>query len=285
MANKTGNPRSEGRVIGFNTLLRDEGINPAHVKLVRHQDTRWAGRLTPYQLWRAADGSFGIYQQIQKKPVFRGARLIAAFVATPLNETLFVGMYEVKGIGKAAPGLLDPISGRDVGGFHFYDLVASPKLLQYRERLIIEWGLGYRSWVQWAHKRDKTIVEIHRAASEPPFPGFLDFCERLSNLTGVPASWRAALSAVDGIYLFTHPDTGKQYVGSAQGVGGFWGRWEQYAASGHGGNRRMQDIPAADYQVSVLEVASSSAGTDFIMKMETRWKQKLMSRKFGLNAN
>jgi hypothetical protein len=144
---------------------------------------------------------------------------------------------------------------------------------------------GYRSWVQLARKKEKTIVEIHRSANEPPFPGFLDFRERLNTLAGVPESWRAALSAVSGIYLFTHPDTGKQYVGSAQGAGGFWGRWEHYVASGHGGNRRMQDIPAADYQVSVLEVASSSAGADILAKMEERRKQKLLSRRFGLNAN
>jgi hypothetical protein len=47
----------------------------------------------------------------------------------------------------------------------------------------------------------------------------------------------------------------------------------------------MQDIPAADYQISVLEVASSSAGADVLAKMEERWKQKLLTRKFGLNAN
>jgi hypothetical protein len=138
----------------------------------------------------------------------------------------------------------------------------SRKLAEYRGKLTVEWGEGYRSWVQLARKKDKTVVEIHRAASEPPFPGFQDFYERLSNLAAVPASWRAALSAVAGVYLLTNPNTGKQYVGSAQGEGGFWGRWEQYAASGHGGNRRMQDVPAADYQVSVLEVASSSAGPD-----------------------
>jgi hypothetical protein len=272
-------------MIRFNTLLRDEGIEPAHVKLVRHQDTRYTGRLSPYELWLAADGRLDLYQQIQRRPVFKGARLLASFVATPLNETLFVGIYENKAVGKAAPGLIDPISGKDVGGLNFYDLVLSPKFADYRGRLIIEWGLGYRSWVQLARKKEKAVVEIRRVASEPPFPGFLDFCERLNGLAAVPASWRAALSAVAGIYLLSNPDTGKQYIGSAQGLGGFWGRWEQYAASGHGGNRRMQDIPAADYQVSVLEVASSSAGPDVLAKMEGRWKQKLLSRKFGLNAN
>lgn len=36
-------------MIGFNALLRNEGIDPADVKLVRHQDLRHAERTTPYQ--------------------------------------------------------------------------------------------------------------------------------------------------------------------------------------------------------------------------------------------
>lgn len=272
-------------MIGFNALLRDEGIDPADAKLVRHQDTRHSARKTPYQLWMADDGQFSLYQKIQRRAVFKGARWLASFVATPLNETLFVGIYRNKGVSKAKGGLIDPISRKDVGGLNFYNLSLSSKLAPYRGRLTVEWGEGYRSWVQLARKNEKAIVEIHRAASEPPFPGFLDFCERLSNLAAVPTSWRAALSAVSGIYLLTNPDSGQQYVGSAQGGGGFWGRWEQYAASGHGGNRRMQDVPAADYQISVLEVASSSAGPEVMAKMESRWKQKLLSRKFGLNGN
>lgn len=272
-------------MIRFNALLRDEGIDSRDVKLVRHQDTRHGKRVTPYKLWRADNGEFELYQRIQERAVFKGSRFVASFVATPLDETLFVGMYENKSVGKAKRGLIDPISGKDVGGLNFYNLVESPKLDEYRGRLVIEWGKGYRSWVQLARGREKAVVEIHRSASDPPFPGFLDFRERLNSLAAVPASWRAALSAVSGIYLFTHPDSAKQYVGSAQGEGGFWGRWEQYVASGHGGNKRMQDIPAADYQISVLEVASSSAAADVLANMEERWKQKLSTRKFGLNAN
>ena len=274
---------AHAEMIGFNALLRDEGIDPADVKLVRHQD--WRHAETPYQLWWRAVGRFELYQQIQRRSVFKGAQWLASFVGTPLNETLFVGIYKVKGVGKAKRGLIDPITRKDVGGLNLYNLALSSKLAAYRGRLTIEWGEGYRSWVQLARKKEKTIKEIHRAASEPAFPGFLDFCERLSNLATVPASWRFALSAVAGVYLLTNPDTGKQYVGSAQGEGGFWGRWKQYAASGHGGNRRMQDVPAADYQVSVLEFASSSAKPDEIAKLESRWKQKLLSRKFGLNVN
>jgi hypothetical protein len=272
-------------MIGFNTLLQHEGVNPAHVKLVRHQDKRLPGRPVPYQLWLADDGRLDLYQRVQRRPVFRGARMIASFVVTPLNETLFVGLYKINGVGTAPSGLIDPISGKDVSGSKFYDTTLSAKLAGYRGRLIIDWGPGYRSWVQLAQKKEKTILEIHRRVGEPPFPGFLDFRRRLSELVAVPSSWRSALSAVAGIYLLTNPNTGKQYVGSAQGLGGFWARWEQYLASGHGGNRRMQDIPAADYQISVLEVASSSADAEVMAKLETRWKEKLLSRRFGLNAN
>ena len=38
-----------------------------------------------------------------------------------------------------------------------------------------------------------------------------------------------------------------------------------------------------DYQVSILEVASSSLSRDEIIQMEELWKDKLLTRSFGLN--
>lgn len=101
----------------------------------------------------------------------------------------------------------------------------------------------------------------------------------------MPPDWRSALSSVAGVYLLVCPEDGQQYVGSATGDGGFWQRWQDYARTGHGGNVRMKDIPDADYQITVLEVASSSATIDEITDLEALWKRKLMSREFGLNEN
>lgn len=272
-------------MISLNTLLCHERVEPKTVKLVRHQDSRFPNSPTPYQLWLAADGRFDIYQKVQGRPVYRDARMIASFVGTPLNETLFVGLYAIKGIGAAPDGLIDPVSGEVVGGKNFYDLELLPLLADYRGRLIVAWGKGYRAWVQRAALREKTVLEIRREIGDPPFPGFLNFCEPLNTLARVPVTWRVALSAVGGIYLLTCRKKGTQYVGSAYGPGGFWARWEDYVASGHGGNRRMRDIPAADYQVTVLEVAASSNSVDQIVAMENRWKQKLLTRQFGLNGN
>jgi len=41
----------------------------------------------------------------------------------------------------------------------------------------------------------------------------------------------------------------------------------------------------ATYQVSILEVAGSSATSDEIVAMESLWKQKLQSREMGINRN
>ena len=272
-------------MIGFNAILRNEGIELKDVKLVRHQDTRFSGRPTPYQLHRLADGQFELYQRIQKRPVFKGASILASFVGTPLNETLFVGLYRVRGLGKAPEDLIDPVTGRHADNRLLYDIDLMDKLAEYRDKLVIQWGGAYRAWVQLARKQDKPILEIRRSAGDPPFPGFLEFRECLSGLVSVPMAWRAALSSVGGIYLLTCPKSGKQYVGSAYGASGFWGRWEEYASSGHGGNLRMRELPRSDYQVTVLEVASSSARSEDLIRLEGHWKEKLRSREFGLNAN
>ena len=79
--------------------------------------------------------------------------------------------------------------------------------------------------------------------------------------------------------------TGKLYVGAAYGEGGFWRRWEDYVATGHGGNVLMKELVHAEYQVSILEVASSSASPADVIAMESRWKAKLLTKEFGLNKN
>ena len=93
----------------------------------------------------------------------------------------------------------------------------------------------------------------------------------------------SALKSSRGIYLLTCPKTKEQYVGSASGVEGFWGRWQDYIHTGHGGNVKLKSRQNSDYQVSILEVAGSSATTNEILTMESRWQSKLQSREMGLN--
>jgi hypothetical protein len=81
------------------------------------------------------------------------------------------------------------------------------------------------------------------------------------------------------------PKTKQQYVGSATGEDGFWGRWQAYVQTGHGGNLGLRLRDPSDYRVSILEVAGSQASVNDILGMEQTWKAKLRSKEMGLNKN
>ena len=104
-------------------------------------------------------------------------------------------------------------------------------------------------------------------------------------------SWRSALSAVGGVYVISDAETGKLYVGSATGEGGFWGRWSQYAVTGHGGNVRLRELgkvsgaPIGGLHFSILETADTRTSQADIEKREQFWKTVLLTRAHGLNAN
>jgi hypothetical protein len=109
--------------------------------------------------------------------------------------------------------------------------------------------------------------------------------EPLSRLDKLPKGWIAVLQSSKGIYLLTCPRTKEQYVGSATGEGGFWSRWQEYVQTGHGGDVALKSRDPSDYQASILEVAGTASTWEDILKMEGRWKSKLLSREMGLNRN
>jgi hypothetical protein len=171
------------------------------------------------------------------------------------------------------------------GHVDFYDVTESGLLGDFGGKLVIDWGPGMRAWIQRADNQDKPIIELRREFKEPDFPGFLDFITPLSSIKKLPRGWETALKASRGIYLLTCPKTKEQYVGSATGEEGFLQRWLEYAETGHGGDVALKSREPSDYQVSILEVAGTSATTEEILAKESRWKRKLQSREMGLNRN
>src|SRR3982074_1080890 len=58
-------------------------------------------------------------------------------------------------------------------------------------------------------------------------------------------------------YLLSDSETGEaRYVGQADGIGGFFARWTEYARNGHGGNLAMQALEKSDYIVRILAIGS-----------------------------
>ena len=273
----------------INTILRDAGMQLQDIRLIRHKDKRAMKGRSPYELWRDNRSQFDSYQSVQSfanRQKFT-APYWAVFVVNLSDETMFAGLYAVKYRGLLEQDTLKPhTDGIDkAGSFDIYDLVLQDTLFDLIGKLFIDWGPGALAWVQYAERNNKSITELHKEFREPDFPGFLNFIQPLSKLNNMPSSWNAVLKSSRGVYLLTCPETKEQYVGSATGLDGFWGRWQAYIQTGHGGNVGLKSRDASDYQVSILEVAGTSTTEKEILTMEGRWQSKLQSMEMGLNLN
>jgi hypothetical protein len=278
----------------FNLLLQSEGIDPADVRLLRHQTVRAIGR-TPYSLWRDQPEQFERYQSTQD-PLKRNEfdyPYWASFVVEPVRSgTVFVGLYTVRHAGAVPTGWKDPLTGFTPGWekgrtYDRYDCTKDARLAAYEGRLYVDWGVGTRSWNQRANSRagsSKPILQLTRELEEESFPGFTRFIRPLSEIEAMPIGWKEALRATRGIYLLACPRTQQHYVGKASGEDGFLGRWRDYVATGHGGNVELRVRDPSDYYVSVLEVVGTN-DLGKLEELETLWKRKLLSRDMGLNRN
>jgi hypothetical protein len=275
--------------LGLNAALIAAELDPANVLLLRHKDTHAAQGHSPYELWRDTPDKFQEYQSLQSvkhRSRFRRSYW-ASFVVDAFDQNIFAGIWIARRSHEItvphpkpqAPGQFDPPNTLDK-----YETILTKRLSFLIGKLTVDWGKGKLAWVQRADKNDKPIVEI-RLKEEEPFPGLLKFVQPLSRIPLLPRSWVTILSETKGVYLLTCPRTREQYVGSASGLGGFYGRWMQYAGDGHGGNVKLKSKEKSDYQVTILEVAGSSADTGDIIEIEGRWQAKLQSHLMGLNSN
>lgn len=276
-------------MLTFATLPETASLSPGSVRLLRHQDNRYPGYPTPYVLWRDHRSRFEAYQETQgfgDAPDLR-APWWASFVGLPGRETMFVGLYSAELVGPLPIDRPHPVTGgiEAAGSCDLYRLTLSPVLQEYAGRLWIEWGKGYRAWIQRGDRKPKPIIELRRTFGEDAFPGFAALILDLSMIETIPATWVSALSATRGIYLLTCPRTREQYVGMASGAGGFLARWREYSATRHGGNVGLKSRDPSDYQVSILETVGISATDADLLALEGRWKAKLQSREMGLNRN
>ena len=178
----------------------------------------------------------------------------------------------------------------------FYDLAPSDFLSDLHGRLVVEWSGGT---INWARRGPQAGAFAIREIADPAvldFPGFdrlrLSFTELREVVNESRfAAWRTALAAVQGIYLITDSADGSLYVGKADGGERIMGRWQQYAADGHGGNIRMKALVGADLaragslSWSLLRVFGPQATTAEVSEAEEHYKRVLGSRAFGLNAN
>ncbi len=260
----------------------DATITPARCKL---HLACWNGSEDPLDVYFA--GGFEAWQASQTKKNF-GRELVVSLIALPEpNRWLFAGVHRVLDV-------------EQLPNTQFRYSTARCKVAsEFDGRLVIAFRRsGRQSYLRaerWA--ADLVVAELR---AEPlqfeAFPGYAKILLTHQQLCIVtdqqPPSWKAALSSVSGVYVISDRSSGKLYVGSAVGIEGIWGRWHEYAKTGHGGNRDLRDLLRAEgkghainFQYGVLETADTRASEGDILQRESHWKKLLLSRDHGYNAN
>lgn len=278
----------------FAGFLAAQGIDATRSRLVRHDEHG----LRQLARGRAAFDRFVATQRDDTRSPYNRTTLAFQFVPGPALEggvqsALFICAHRVGAtwIVGDLPRLpyphQDPTDDAVGATDRAYELEAVEPLQTWSRRILVAWGsrASTRAWSQWTEANPKPIVEMRRAAEEPHFPGFASLMVRRSALLLLPPTWQAALESVRGVYLLTCPASGRQYVGSAAGADGIWGRWASYAVTGHGGNARLMRDGVQDWIMSVLELCSPLLTLPEVIDRERHWKDRLGSRAFGLNAN
>lgn len=280
--------------LSFSDVLTKAGINPKDVKLIRHAYSDKCFRTF------AEANLIKEYTSHQKNGFSKGYKYWAIFISSQSTLAKFYAIYEVGNSvpdsrDKAPKGIPDIYAEGYAGKYAIFDLNQLDCLKDYENKLIIEWGNATRSWHQKA-TNEKPIISI-LPDSKKVFSGFegliLDY-DTLKEIVedGVTyESFQTALKSIYAIYLIVDKETGKQYVGSAYNKDGLFGRWRVYVETGHGNNKLMKEVICNyperyhAFQFSILQILPKTVTDDEIVHIETRWKDKLLSKQFGMNDN
>ena len=245
------------------------------------------------------NGWLEAYQGFQSRPVFDGCTHIISFQGKRGTEARFIGVFRVLSRQPVSDRYMPPgcpyVEWLEQCRY-FYVMERISGLEEIEGRIVVAWGLGGRAWHQKV--RNKEVVEVRRKGEVlPTFADYLEFTithEELVSLVQhqeANRGWRAQLAAVAGVYLILAADSGDQYVGSAYGDLGIWGRWESYAKTGHGGNALLKALLQDDaaypgaFRYSVLQVLPKTTTRTEVLGWEKRYKEKLGTRARGLNLN
>lgn len=279
-------------MVSFHKILDIYGINPAKVRLVRHGNAE----IPILKTFQEDINLLEVYQSYQSPRKYGDASCIAVFAPHHKTTALFLCLWDIQGYienSNFTEKMLLELRQYSLPECWFNDhvryvLKKNDILNELSERLVIEWGGATVSWVQ---TKDKEIVELKGKKSVGEFQSYSQVnlsYQNLKNMIQFPDTnftWIKALSSVNGVYLIQDTFSGKLYVGSAYGEQGLYGRWSVYAKNGHGGNLELRNLDPEYFVFSILEIVPATTTADGVVECENRWKNKLGSRKFGLNKN
>jgi hypothetical protein len=291
--------------LALNDMLRGLEIDPAEVLVLRHRPTET--QLNKVLPWLAVEKPhlYNAYQQTQGPRVekaMQAAKYVASFLGREAGRALYVGLYEVKGSRSLTVkecerrseivelhhlGMREPDDVDDRRSILWFDLLLTPFYTEWMGKLVVEWPGRELSWWRWADRNDFQILAVHEeSVLEAAMPEWDAIRLSWEELQVIPKRWKASLHEWRGIYLIFDSADGKGYVGSAYGDANILGRWETYAASGHGGNRLLKQRNPEKFSFTILQRVSPDLPKDEVIRIESSWKDRLHTRApIGLNDN
>ncbi|MED4006071.1 GIY-YIG nuclease family protein [Priestia aryabhattai] len=284
-------------MLSINKVLEFSGLDMSkNIKIARHMDTRG---VDVHELY--ANGHFDVYQSYQEKNVFKDCDYVVSCLGVENNQALFIGVYAVMNINKVGgfpEHLSIPFKGiAKVHSKYKYELRKLSGFEELEGRLVIKWQNIAQAWHMKIDTNEKEVVQLLPKGYVRDFPGYLDInlsfleLQKVINDPNANSIWHKMLSSVGGVYLILDTEGGLQYVGSAAGKEGILGRWKEYAKNGHGGNTKLREIIESDperiqkFKFSILQTLPRTLTRNEILVEESKYKNKLGSRAYGLNLN
>lgn len=288
------------KILTLRNILRLSGLDlSAKIKMVRHKVSRETIMINgkevegnPYEWYRKDKDKFIAYQSEQHRDVFKGVKYVVSFIGEDGTTARFVGVYEVEGE--------DAVRKSAVGAEKFYYRMREVEgFEELKDRVIIDWGKAAITWHQWLTEgNDKEVIAITPGFEWNPPQNYEDIMLNYSQLKYIICeksfeTWKRKLSDYNCIYAITDSCSGKLYVGSTYNrEGGIWGRWKEYAETGHGNDVELKKLLDADpeyakkyFTWSILQILPLNVSGIVAIRKEKSWKERLGRSVCALNKN
>ena len=278
---------------------RNEEFDKADVeriRLIRHKDSRKekniGGKIyenSLYDIYLYENDAFMTYQSEQLVKKFKNVDYIVSFIGEESTSSRFVGVYKNNGILQMLPDY----KGESLARFDIQEISGFELL---KERVIIDWN----NPVQWLqHYNAMPVIRIDRGLMENNLPVFVRYEDVMLNYTQLKTiinsnnpEWKSRLESCNCIYLILDKSNGKQYVGSTYNTKGIWGRWSEYAKTGHGDDVELKKCIGSDpkyaeknFQWCILETLPIKILPEQAIERESLYKRKLGTRMYGYSKN
>jgi len=284
---------------GWNRNSEFDNANESRIKLVRHSSEvkpdsfiykKYNGSV--YKLYRTDYALFKEWQSEQSDSKMKNVDYLVVFLAEEGCECRFIGVYRNYGPKRATGNGFSEYAIEEVEGFE-----------GLKDKVVIDWGKGTRSWMQnWqSTKNVRRIDQVNTGDDIPYFIRYEDVILSFSQLQKVveDKEWKSKLESLNCVYMILDKETGKQYVGVTYknmkpGIkNGILGRWTEYAKTGHGNNKLLvallaeKGISYADqnFQWTILETLPLNVTPKVAIDRESLYKKKFGTREHGYNEN